>query len=116
MSRALRCVRLAAAPALLQIGTPAGRDSKPQPSRPAIKPAKDAAAPFPSPTPLPDSTLPARPRIVIELEERSEPCFARADAAIVADSVPEAEIMVVPPESVLSVIASADALVGHPIR
>lgn len=50
----------------------------------------------------------------MEVDDREHPLFNRVHAQAVADSVPEADIVIVPREGVLAVISTADAFVGTP--
>lgn len=50
----------------------------------------------------------------MDVHNRRQPLFSRAHAQAVADSVPEIDWVIVPPESVLAVIGTADAFVGAP--
>jgi phosphoglycerate dehydrogenase-like enzyme len=51
---------------------------------------------------------------VVDVDDRRQPLFTRSHAKAVADSVATVEWVIVPPESVLAVIATADGFVGAP--
>jgi phosphoglycerate dehydrogenase-like enzyme len=50
----------------------------------------------------------------VDVHPRRNPLFTRAHAQAVADSVPEVDWVIVPPESVTAVIGTADAFIGAP--
>jgi phosphoglycerate dehydrogenase-like enzyme len=87
----------------------------PDPSPPSATAPANAPSPALVPPPAADSNLAGRPiRIVVDVHDQRHPLFNRAHAQAVADSVPEIEWVIVPPESVLAVIGSADAFIGEP--
>jgi phosphoglycerate dehydrogenase-like enzyme len=63
--------------------------------------------------PSADSGLSRRPRILIQVHDRPR-AFPPANARMVADSVPEAEFIMAPEESLTTRIADVDALIGTP--
>jgi phosphoglycerate dehydrogenase-like enzyme len=87
----------------------------PDPSPPSATAPANAPSPALVSPPAADSNLAGRPiRIVVDVHDQRHPLFNRAHAQAVADSVPEIEWVIVPPESVLAVIGSADAFIGEP--
>jgi D-2-hydroxyacid dehydrogenase (NADP+) len=89
----------------------------PEPPPPSAAAPANPSSPALVPPPEADSNLTGRPlRIVVDVHNQRHPLFNRAHAQAVADSVPEIEWVIVPPESVLAVIDSADAFIGVPTR
>ncbi|HKU61682.1 MAG TPA: D-2-hydroxyacid dehydrogenase [Gemmatimonadales bacterium] len=81
-------------------------------------PSASSAAPAPPATSQPlaaDSNAPGRRlTIVVDVDDKRRPLFNRAHARAVADSVPEIDWVIVPRDSVLAVIGTADAFIGSP--
>lgn len=86
------------------------------PESPARRAAASPSLPLPPGAAVQsaDSSPTQRPRIVVDVHPRRNPLFTRAHAQAVADSVPEVDWVIVPPESVAAVIGTADAFIGAP--
>ncbi len=67
-----------------------------------------------SPAPTDSDRANRRPRVVVVVHNERQPLFNRAHALALADSVPEIDWVIVPRESVLAVIGTADAFIGSP--